>query len=84
MCPSLGQPCSTNLLCGRGLYCKANAVGEGGKSFTGVCSTGPDITEVRRQRGNGLLGLMDAITTSGDCDCQCSDSAGDTVRMLSH
>lgn len=33
-------------MCARGLYCKAVSVGEGGRSYTGVCNTGPDITEV--------------------------------------
>lgn len=48
MCPGIGQPCSNTLLCSKGLYCKANRVGQGGaSSYTGVCATTPDIMEVR-------------------------------------
>jgi Dickkopf N-terminal cysteine-rich region len=54
-CPTLGQPCSSSLLCATGTYCKALKVGQDGRSFSGVCSNTPDITEVSKASSFCLL-----------------------------
>lgn len=63
-CPIAGQLCNERVLCAKGLYCKANTIGEDGKSFSGVCTSDPDIVSVRgAPSGGGESGVHPLLHT---------------------